>query len=100
MEVKNIMFSYKEFTDFLEEIGEYGDKKRRKIMNSYLSSDDFYGWLFKPAQPDKKVAMDINEMMSKMYDLLCKKKVMKVYDIIIMMMISGLAIIQMRKFSF
>lgn len=72
------MFSYKEFTDFLEEIGEYGDKKRRKIMNSYLSSDDFYGWLFKPAQPDKKVAMDINEMMSKMYDLLCKKKVMKV----------------------
>lgn len=67
------MFSYKEFIDFLEEIGEYGNKKRRKIMHSYLKSDDFYGWLFKP-QTDKKVSMDINEMMSKMYDLLCKKK--------------------------
>lgn len=70
------MFSYKEFTDFFEEIGEYGNKKRRKIIHSYLVSDDFYGWLFKP-QPDKKVTTDINEMMSKMYDLLCKKKSIK-----------------------
>lgn len=71
------MFSYREFIDFLKEINEYGEKRRRKIMQSYLTSDDFYGWLFKPTQPDKKVTMDINTMMSDMYNELCKKKVIK-----------------------
>ena len=71
------MFSYKELITFLKEIDEYGEKKRRKILNSYLRSDDFYGWLFKPTQNDQKVTVDINQMMSDMYNEFCRKKVMK-----------------------
>lgn len=71
------MFSYDELMDFLKEINEYSDKKRRKILNAYLTSDDFYGWLFKPTQPDKKVSLDISTMMSNMYDEFCKRKVLK-----------------------
>lgn len=65
------MFNINEFLEFLDDIGRYKESKRVKKMKGYLTSDDFYGWLF-CSTVDK--VPNLEELSVEMYDLITKKK--------------------------
>ena len=65
------MFNIHEFLEFLDDLGRYKESKRLKKMKGYLTSDDFYGWLF-CSTVDK--VPNLEELSTEMYELITKKR--------------------------
>ena len=65
------MFNINEFLEFLDDLGRYKESKRLKKMKGYLTSDDYFGWLF-CSTVDK--VPNLEELSVEMYELLTKKK--------------------------
>lgn len=66
-----MMFNINEFLDFLADLSKIKESKRFKKLKNYLTSDDFYGWLF--CSTVEKVP-NLEELTIEMYELITKKK--------------------------
>ena len=69
-------FNLSQLFDFLDSIREYKEEKRYKIMRNYLTSEDFFKWLFNPLEQDTKYG-NLEQQFSKLYEKVGSKKVIK-----------------------
>ena len=68
------MFSVTEFLDLMKDINQVKESKRYKLIYKYLTSEDFYGWIF-TATPDQ--VPNYSELAEELYTTVSKRKALK-----------------------